>query len=462
MSKVEDPPGQTRVDACVRWAVSRIEDHVYRPGMKLPSVRALARQRGVSPFTVVEAYERLVAQGYVEPRRGSGFYVLPRQAPPAPWIHRPAPAIDLAWLLRHMLQGPDARGPGVGVLPATWLDGARIGAALRALGREGPSHWLRPGEAQGFMPLREVLQARLAALDIRAATDQIVLTTGITQGLDLALRTLVTPGETVLCLDPFWFGALGSAAAHGAHVVGVPMGRDGPDPAVLEQIAREVRPRLLILSSVGHNPTGASFSPEIAAAVLSIAHRLDFHILEDDVYADLCEAPVRRLAAMDALERVIYAGSFSKTLASNVRVGFLACATDLAARIVDAKVLAGFTTPELNERLAHKLLVAGRFADHTHRLRERLAARRDAVRTQLEAAGVQVFGSPRDGMFFWVDMGCDTTRLAVACGERGILVAPGALFSPRQTPNTRMRLNVTASPQDIASTVDESRRLAAV
>jgi DNA-binding transcriptional MocR family regulator len=65
-------------------------------------------------------------------------------------------------------------------------------------------------------------------------------------------------------------------------------------------------------------------------------------------------------------------------------------------------------------------------------------------------------------MFFWVDMGCDTTRLAVACGERGILVAPGALFSPRQTPNTRMRLNVTASPQDIASTVDESRRLAAV
>lgn len=458
MSVLEEPPGQTRVDACVRWAISRIEGQVFRPGMKLPSVRALARQRGVSPFTVVEAYERLVAQGYAEARRGSGFYVLPRR--PGPRLQPASTAIDFGWLLRHMLQGPDASGPGVGVLPASWLDGARIGAAVRALGREGPSHWLRPGEAQGFGPLREVLQSRLASLEIPATPDQIVLTTGITQGLDLVLRTLVGPGETVLCLDPFWFGALGSATAHGAHVVGVPMRPDGPDPVLLEQIAREARPRLFILSTVGHNPTGAAFSPEIAAAVLEIARRRDFHIFEDDVYADLCETPVHRLAAMDELERVIYAGSFSKTLASNVRVGFLACAPSLASRLVDAKVLSGFTTPELNERLAHKLLVEGRFAGHAQRLRERLGKRRDATRAQLEAAGVPVFGQPREGMFLWVDMGCDTNHLAAICGERGALVAPGALFSPRQRPSSWMRLNVTTPPAEIASTLAEARRLA--
>ena len=184
---------QTRVEDCVQWALGRIQGQVFRPGMRLPSVRALARERGVSPFTVVEAYERLVASGYLQARPGSGFYVRPRgdEARPSPGDQRPG--IDLGWLLHHMLSGDSDQGPGLGVLPAAWLDGAQLGTAVRALGRQGVGQWLRAGEPRGFEPLRSVLQQRLAGLDVVAHPDQIVLTTGITHALDLVLRTVVAP-----------------------------------------------------------------------------------------------------------------------------------------------------------------------------------------------------------------------------------------------------------------------------
>ena len=458
MAPARSAPEPSRVEDCLQWTLSRIHGQVYRPGMRVPSVRALAKLRGVSPFTAVEAYERLVAEGYLEARRGSGFYVRARVELAATPARAPT-TIDFSWLLHHMLQGAEAYGPGVGVLPASWLDGAQLGAALRALGREASARWLRPGEGHGFEPLRSVLQTRLADLDIVAAADQIVLTTGITQGLDLVLRALVAPGETALCLDPFWFGALGIAAAHGARVVGVPVGPDGLDLALLEQIARQEKPKLFILSSVTHNPTGMSLAPETQAAILVIAQSLGFHVFEDDVYADLGATAVPRLAARDGLQRVIYAGGFSKVLASNVRVGFLACRADLAARIVDAKVLTGFTTPELNERLVHKLLVEGRFADHTRRLRERLAERRTAARERFDKAGIEIFAADADGLFLWVNMGCNTNELAVVCRQHGVLVAPGALFSPHQTPSPWMRFNVTTPDKAAATVLEAARRL---
>lgn len=439
--------GPTLVEAVIQWTTNRIRGQVFRPGMRLPSIRALARQRGVSPFTVAEAYERMVASGQLEARKGSGFYVCPRPAD-ADRSRRGEPsAIDLGWLMHHMLESGSARGPGLGVLPMAWLDGAQLGTALRSLGRQG--RWLDSGRPQGFEPLRTVLQQRLAALDIVAAPGQILLTTGITHALNLVLRLLVNPGDAVLTLDPCWFGAYGMLAAHGARAVGVPLVPDGPDLAALERLMREEQPRLLIVSAAAHNPTGLSLAGETVARILAIAARYDVPIFEDDVYADLCASPVTRFAAADRLHRVIYAGSFSKTLAANLRVGFVACRAELAGALADAKILTGFTTPEINERLVHKLLVEGRYGRHVAALRERLAGHRERARRQLEAAGMDVFGTAGDGMFLWADMHTDTNELAVICRERGLLLAPGSLFSPTQRPSPWMRLNVTTAAADI-------------
>jgi DNA-binding transcriptional MocR family regulator len=434
---------QTLVDACVQWTIERIHAQVYRAGQRLPSVRALARLRSVSPYTVVDAYARLVTLGYLEARKGSGFYVCERPSTSPRLGPLGRPTIDLRWLMHNMLADASARGPGLGVLPASWLDAEQLASSVRALGREGTGRWLESGKPRGFEALCCVLQHRLAAIDIPAPADQIVLTTGITHALDLVLRTQLRPGDCVLVPEPSWFGALGILAAHGIPTFSVPCTPDGLDLVALERLAFQHRPRLVILSSAAQNPTGVSLSSASGRSILDIATRADFLIFEDDVYADLCRTRVTRLAAADELRRVIYASSFSKTLAANIRVGYVACAQDIAESLADAKILSGFTTPEINERLVHKLLVQGRYARHLGSLCDRLDNAREKTLRLLRRADVDVFGEPVDGLFAWVDMHTDTNELAVACRERGWLIAPGSLFSPAQRSSTWMRFNVT-------------------
>ncbi|MGH8185112.1 MAG: aminotransferase class I/II-fold pyridoxal phosphate-dependent enzyme [Steroidobacteraceae bacterium] len=156
---------------------------------------------------------------------------------------------------------------------------------------------MQGGTQLGYAPLRHVLQERMAQLDIVTQADQIVLTTGVTHALDLVVRTLVRPGEPVMTFDPCWFGTHGLLASHGARVLGVPCGADGPDFAAMEQLAQRERPRLLVVSSAAHNPTGLCLSAQQAGRILKVAAQFDMQIFEDDVYADLCTSKVTRLAA---------------------------------------------------------------------------------------------------------------------------------------------------------------------
>jgi DNA-binding transcriptional MocR family regulator len=447
ISQVKKQPQKTLVDESIEWVMHRINRQIFAAGTRLPSIRALARQKGVSPFTISEAYGRLVAVGILEARKGSGYYARSQQAMRAGSAARQPGKIDLSWLLHHMLSGNTARGPGLGVLPSEWLNGIEIGAALRSLGRQG--RWLDSGRPTGFEPLRGLMQRRLADLEILTAPDQIILTTGITHALNLVLRVLVRPGDTVLTSDPSWFGALGMLSGHGARIVGIPFGAAGLDVDFLERTVVKEHPRLLILSSTAHNPTGLSLPLESVKRILSIASKHDFWIFEDDVYADLTTMPVKRLAAQGGLSRVIYAHSFSKTLAANIRVGFMTCEAPIAQRLSEAKLLAGFTTPELNERLVHKLLVEGHYASHAARLCKRLTMHRTRMRRFLTSEKIQVLGDGGDGLFLWANMQTDTNLLAEVCSKHGLLLAPGSLFSPRQEPSTWMRINVTASLDDM-------------
>ena len=451
----------SRVDACIEWLRARIEARVFRAGARVPSVRELARTLGVSPFTAAEAYERLAVAGLVEARRGSGYYVR-EVAQPVARATSASSRIDLSWLMQQMLDsGRGTRGPGLGVLPAAWLDGDSLGATLRAIGREGPGRLLEGGTAQGYAPLRDLLARRLGTFGVAAHAEQIVLTTGITHAIHLALLTLVAPGDTVLVLDPSWFGALGMLALRGARVIGVPYGPQGPDLAALEAVAQESRPRLLLINSVAQNPTGFALDAATVARILEIAAKHDFYILEDDVYADLCEPALPRLSAHDGLDRVIYAGGYSKTLAANLRVGYLACREDLARSIADTKILTGYTTPEMNERALHKLLHDGRYGRHVAALRERLDTQRRRALKLVEREGFAVQGEPAHGLFAWVDMACDTNELALRGRELGLLVAPGSLFSPTQRPSRLMRYNVTtAADASLRELFNAARQLA--
>jgi DNA-binding transcriptional MocR family regulator len=142
------------------------------------------------------------------------------------------------------------------------------------------------------------------------------------------------------------------------------------------------------------------------------------------------------------LKRVIYLGSFSKTLAANLRVGFIACAPEVAKAVTDQKMLVGMTSPELNERVLYKILTEGHYRRHVERLRARLDGVRDKAARMLEKTGLKLFHTPGAGMFLWADTGVDSDMLTAAGHEAGFLLTPGSLFSPQQSPSSWTRFNV--------------------
>lgn len=464
---------RTLVEQTVAWMRRRIDERVCRPGTRVQSIRALAEERHLSRFTVVEAYERLVAHGYLESRRGSGFYVRDVTAGlPAAARRRAAgrgreaslglPAatrIDAQWLVRNMFRDlPAHHMPGSGLPPPGWMDRDLLAVALRSLGRtmgsaDGRSAGLLDyGTPQGYLPLRQALQRKLAAFDVEAEPSQIVTTSGATQAFDLIARHFVAPGDVVLVDDPAWFLMFGLFAAHGATVIGIPRLADGPDLDVLAAMMAAHKPRFYVIDSVLHNPTSTSLSPAKAFQVLKLAERHDVVLIEDDVYADLHPgatgggiAPIR-IASLDQLSRVIYVGSFSKTLAANLRVGFIACDAPLAERLAEHKMLAALTTPELGERMVCRILADGHYRKHVERLRGRFDAARDRAVRGLERAGLVVDHQPAVGMFLWARAGgIDTNVLAATLFEQGYLLAPGSLFSPSQAPSPRLRFNIATS-----------------
>jgi len=455
--------GESLIDQIVRSVASRIDDKVLRSGARMPSIRQFAATHGVSAFTVVASYDKLVARGYVESRRGAGFFV--RERSPLNTGERSAPGLDMAerrgadvpdtrpldvvWLIRNMFrQVPLQQMPGSGVLPPEWLDGPMVANALRGISRKNPNALLAYGTPQGFLPLRQQLQLKLAELEIDAPPAQIVTTVGVTQALDLVAREFTRPGDTVLVDDPAWFLMFGLFAAMGAKVIGIPRLADGPDIGRLAEMAALHKPKLYVINSVLHNPSSTSLSAAKAFQVLRLAEAHGFTIVEDDIYCDLhpgsAVQPATRLAALDQLQRVIYLGGFSKSLAANLRVGFLATSPEWAQRLSDRKMLATLTTSDIGERVVYKILSEGLYRKHADRVRHRLDTVRARTLRQMEKVGLTVDVAPPAGMFAWVDAGRDTNVLAERAMAEGLLLAPGSLFSPAQLPSTRMRLNVAA------------------
>ncbi|HEV7834678.1 MAG TPA: PLP-dependent aminotransferase family protein, partial [Caballeronia sp.] len=446
-------PQLTLVDQLVQWGRRRIDERVFRPGMRMPSIRKLAVDKGVSRFTVVEAYERLVAHGYLDSRRGSGFFVRDRTSSNDSHVHptlaterAPVPSsIDVVWLLRNMLHtSSPAKGPGIGYLPASWLNGELLTSALRSMSRQSGAQMLGFGTPQGFLPLRQQVQTRLEELEIGASTEQIVMVSGVTQAIDLIARVFVKPGDTVIVGDPAWFQMFGRFVAQGARLVGMPYTPDGPDLDALEAMVQTWRPKMLVINSVLQNPTGTSLTAAQAFRILQLAETYDFIVVEDDIYGDLCPTnfPATRLASLDQLKRVIFLNSYSKTLAPNLRVGYVAAAPEVANAIADQKMLVGMTSPELNERVLYKVLTDGHYRRHVERLRAKLDGVREKTVRMFEKVGYKPYLVPSAGMFLWADTGVDSEGLAAAGHEAGFLLTPGSLFSPHQLPSTWMRFNI--------------------
>jgi DNA-binding transcriptional MocR family regulator len=451
LSLTISPKGdQPLADQIVAGIKRQIDDRHLRPGTKLPSIRNFAETHNVSRFTVVEAYDRLVAMGYLQSRRGSGFYTAAFHAR-AETAH-PAPSNnhkrneELVWLIRRLLEADEntllAGGPW---LPNSWLDEAGIRASLNVLARKNGAYLLEYGHPFGYLPLREHLSLMLASLGITAHPGQILLTQGTSQTLELVIRYLLKPGDSALVDDPGYYNMFGNLRLQGVTMLAVPRNPDGPDVAVLEQLAATHRPKVYFTQSVMQNPTGTDISPHVAFKVLQAAEHHDLIVVEDDIFCDLQVKTTPRLATLDQLKRVIYARSFSKTLSGSLRVGFLACAQSIANELSDIKMLTSITTSQFTERLIYLMLVDGHYRKYLSRLHERLGEARGNVVRAFERMGLELFVEPTDGMFVWACFPhvADSLTLAEASQRDGIMLAPGAVFRPHLERSPWMRFNVT-------------------
>ncbi len=439
------------VEQIVEQFVERIGDKSLRAGSRLPSIRRFAADYGVSKFTVVEAYDRLVALGFVQSRRGAGFFVAPRlenqvNVPPRrdPPLRR---CVDSLWLLRQDALSNDNEmlKPGCGWLPASWMPQAELEKALRDLTRRPNARLTSYGEPFGYRPLRQQLSVRLAELEIGVEPEQIVLTHGAMHALDLIARYFVDEGDVVLVDEPGFFNVFANQKLNGARLVGIPRTPNGPDVAVLEQMLALHQPKLFITNSVLHNPTGTSLNRATAHRCLQLAEKYDLTIVEDDIYSDFQNGPGERLAALDQLQRVIYIGSFSKTLSANLRVGFIAADRRRAQDLCDLKLLTGLSTSEVGERVIHTMLVEGAYRKHMDRVKGRIKQAADIALPRLEALGYTLWAQPVGGMFAYarvpgVD---DAAPLAQQALQEGMMQAPGVLFSPGAGVVPWLRFNMT-------------------
>ena len=251
--------------------------------------------------------------------------------------------------------------------------------------------------------------------------------------------------------DPGYSNLLSALRLRGLRLVGVPMTPTGPDVAVLEELLAQHQPRLYFTNTQLHNPTGASYSASNAFQVLRLAERHQFLVVEDNVSADLVPGRSITLAGADQLRRVVYVGSFSKSIAPGLRVGFVVAEPGLLEELVYFKLVSGMSTPGVNERLVHAIFMEGHVRKHLEQLRDRLAKAQERTCRRLEAAGFTRFFEPGAGMFVWArprDGGLDPLQLAQRALEQGILLAPGHLFSPGLSPSPWLRFNVVYCDND--------------
>ena len=425
------------VDQIVAAITGMVNRRELRVGTKMPSVRQFAKTNGVSTFTVVESYDRLLTLGLLTSRRGSGFFVARSETAVAPLqlaLHATPSAIDA--LTPDLYSGvSDALPVGAGWLPPEWYGDTTVLDAVR-LAMKIPASRLRGyGHPLGFPALRQHMAAALEEDLFNVGPDQIVLTNGATHAFDLILRTLTKPGDTVFVEDPGYSNLISLVRHHGCIPLGIPRGEHGLDVEWLAKQAAATQPKLMFVNTVLQNPLGTSLTQAQAHTLLGVAEQFDFWIVEDDIYRELAARGDASLAAMDGLRRVIRIGSFSKTLSPVLRVGSICASNSLVPELLRVKMLTGLTTSEINERAVYHAISARPYKRMVEKLVDQLASGRERTTQRLAEAGMKPLAKPRGGMFVSAGWPLAPTPdfngklIADRALASGILLSPGEFFT---------------------------------
>lgn len=436
-----------KTDNIVRRLADNIANGSPAAGERLPSIRAAAADLGVSKNTIVEAYDRLVAQGLITARQGAGFTVASHthtiREDDAP--RHLVEAVDSISLLRAQLDQNYAVRIGDGRPPALWMAGIPM-RNLPELQSDSGNDTSGYGSHMGYHPLRTLISARHKSDGIALEPEQIVTTFGANHGLDLIVRRYLKPGDTVLVDDPGYYPLFAKLRFSQVTFIGVPRGTNGPDLDQLRSLAAEHRPKLFFTQSLAQNPTGTSIDLVTAHGVLKLAEIMDFMVVDDDPFIDLPDPKGVRLAALDGFDRVIFVGTFSKTLSASFRTGYIAAHRSITEELAELKMITTVNSSRFSEMIVTEMIQSQRYARHLKKLARRLQNAAEKLQGDLAALNLRCKVPPGQGYYAWLDLpkGISDTDLAKKAAAEGIFIAPSSFFvvQPSGTP-AAMRLNVT-------------------
>lgn len=408
------------------------------PGHRLASIRQVAELHQVSKTVAELAYHRLIARGLVEVRHGVGFFVSGGKTAAEPALKLPPPPII------GYIQGTDSRlRLSSGQVPLDWTLHAELERELRALLRR-PGSISQPDslEPRGYLPLRDQLRASLAERGVAIAPEGLIVTQGGRQGLDLICRSLA-PNQTVAIDDPCYYNLNSLLRHYGIAVRPIARRSDGPDLQQVEAAFKSGEIRLFFTSSRHHNPTGTDMSPTVAARLVALAERYDVLLIEDDSLGGFKPMSQPDLLTLAGPERVIYLASFSKTISTAFRFGYLASSPEQIARLLKIKVDIGLFTPVFHDKLIHAVLLSGRYARSIDRLREGIRRAFHLAQDRLDRLGFLPFSRDSESLFLWAGHPDhpDGARLADRLARQKIAVAPGHLFDAQGRPSPMLRFN---------------------
>jgi len=467
LDKASDTPLYRQIASRIREGVA---SGAFDEDPRLPATRQLSQELGVNRLTVARAYRELAEAGLISGEVGRGTFI--RRGGTATDAPSGRPAA-MAWSPLFARASDRITDEGI---PAASFGATRTGTisfaslfpdpalfpvepfrrAMDGVLRRYGHRVLAYGPPAGYPPLRAMIATQLRAKGIQAAEDDIVITSGSQQGIDLVARALLDPGDPVLVENPTYTGAVQVFHACGAQVSGVPVDREGVIVPLLAQAVERRRPKLVYLMPNFQNPTSETMSLARRRDLIGLASSRGLAILEDDFGGDLRfdGADLPSLKALDGAGNVIYVSTFAKKLLPGLRIGWVAAPREIAERIIQLKKITDFSTSLLLQAALHEFCLDGELDRHLVTVVERYRERRDAMLSAMKRCfpAEAAWTRPAGGLVVWVTLprGVDADTVAAQAEKSGVLVGRGDLFHVDGPTGHNLRLTYSqAGPKEI-------------
>jgi DNA-binding transcriptional MocR family regulator len=436
-----------------------------RPGERIPASRELATQLGVHRTTVANAYAELESEGLISGHVGRGTFIRGenglRKISAVP--HPTSTGGSLRWeslfadergeevLTRLMQAVPRGAVSFVMARPAAeFFPVEELRKCSNAVWRREGTEILQFGSSDGYPPLKQALVAMLRSEGHEAGDENLMITDGCQQALDLVCKAFLRPGDTVLIENPAYPGAIAVFTGARARILGVPVNTEsgpgttpGVDVSAIEAVLMQNRVKMMLLTPDFHNPTGTTLPVAERRRLLEIAARFQVPVIEDHIYARL-RARGERVPSLKQLDRsniVIQVDSFSKIAFPGMRVGWIVAPSNVIERLRLVKQSTDLHTGHLSQAILAEYVRRGHLARHLERTRKaysgRLAALEQALGRHMPSG--TKWTRPEGGMCVWVELppGFDSNELSIHTRERGVVFTPGRYFySQNPQPNT--------------------------